>query len=141
MKRSLATTSLLAAALTLTACASVGSSTSPPPSPTLTPGPSPAVTAARATATPAASAACGLKTTFDYIVRTTEPGVPAAAQEIGNVDLGNCTPALADFAQTAGQAQGECTTIARARANRGYDVNAVPAPPLRRVLASAGPGC
>ena len=74
-------------------------------------------------------------------MRTTEPGTPAVAQAIGNVDLGNCTPALADFAKTAGQAQGECTTIARARANPGYDVNATPAPPLRRVLERAGPGC
>jgi hypothetical protein len=130
----------LAAGLALTACASASSSL-PAPNPA-TSSPSPAVAASpAAAASPATSATCKLKTTFDYIVRTAEPGTPATAQEIGNVDLGNCTPSLADFAQTAGQAQGECTTIARARANGGYDVNASPAPPLRRVLMRAGPGC
>jgi len=71
--------------------------------------------AATTPATPAA--ACKLKVTFDYLVRTTEPGLAASAQEIGNVDFIDCTPTLQDFAQTAGQAQGECTTIARASRN------------------------
>ncbi len=95
--------------------------------------------AATTPATPAA--ACKLKVTFDYLVRTTEPGLAASAQEIGNVDFSDCTPTLQDFAQTAGQAQGECTTIARASRNPGYDVNATPAPPLRRMIMRAGPGC
>jgi hypothetical protein len=142
MKRSLLAAPLLAAALA--GCASVASQAAGPAS-SSAPSPRPAATAARpsAAATHASPAAtgCALRTRFDYIVRTTEPGTQATAQEIGNVDLGNCTPALQDFAETAGQAQGECTTIARARANRGYDVNAVPAPPLRRVLERAGPGC
>jgi hypothetical protein len=120
----------LGAASALAACSSPAPSSSPPP-------------AAAPKSPPASSApgACALKTTFDYIVRTTEPGTPAIAQDIGNVDLANCTSSLSDFAATAGTAQGECTTIARARANPGYDVNASPAPPLRRVLLRAGPGC
>ena len=124
--RSLAPAALTA--LSLAACAAPGSSSSPPAAP------SPSHTVA-------AAGPCKLKTRFDYLVRTTQPGVPASALEIGNVDLANCTPALADFAATAGQAAGECTTIARARANPGYDVSAVPARPLRRVLMRAGPGC
>lgn len=87
------------------------------------------------------SASCKLKTTFDYIVRDDLPGASVQAQEIGNVDLANCTSSLADFAATAGQADGECTTIALASKNPGYDVNAVPAPPLKDVIESAGPGC
>lgn len=75
------------------------------------------------------------------MIRDTTPGLLASAQEIGNVDLGNCTPALSDFAAEAGQAQGECETIALASANPGYDANAVPARPLRKVIESAGPGC
>jgi len=140
MKRALLLAVALAAPFALAACASAASPAAPPPSPTLTSSPSPAATAAQATARPAAPA-CKLKIRFDYIVRSAEAGTPAIAQLIGNVDLGNCTPTLKDFARTAGQGPGECTTIARARANPGYDVNAVPAPPLRRVLASAGPGC
>jgi hypothetical protein len=135
MNRCLATIPLLAAALALAAC------TSPAPASQPSPAVAPAAATQSPPASPAASASCALRTTFSYIVRTTEPGQPAIAQEIGNVDLGNCTPTLSDFAQTAGQAQGECTTIARARANRGYNVNASPAPPLRKVLMRAGPGC
>jgi hypothetical protein len=133
MNRALAIISLLAASLALTAC----SSSTPSPAPKA----APAAATQAATASPSPSASCALQITFSYIVRTTEPGMPAQAQEIGNVDLGNCTPTLQDFAQTAGQGQGECTTIARAKANPGYDVNASPAPPLRRVLMYAGPGC
>jgi hypothetical protein len=120
------------AGIVLTAC---GTASSSPPAA------APAAATPRAPASTAPAAACTLKTTFNFIVRTVEPGMPASAQEIGNVDFGNCTPTLQDFTQTAGQDQGECTTIARARANRGYDVNATPAPPLRRVLMRAGPGC
>jgi hypothetical protein len=124
--------------VTLTACSSLTSS-SVPSSPA--PAATPAAATREAAASPAPSRSCALKTTFDYIVRDAEPGLPALAQVIGNVDLANCTPTLQDFAQTAGQAQGECTSIALASANPGYNVNASPAPPLRKVLMRAGPGC
>jgi hypothetical protein len=42
---------------------------------------------------------------------------------------------------TAGQASSECTTIALASDNPGYNVNAVPAAPLKDVIESVGPGC
>lgn len=92
-------------------------------------------------AAPSPSASCKLKTTFDYIERDDDPGAPALAGEIGNVDLANCTPSLSDFVAEAGQSPGECTTIALASDNPGYDVNATPAPPLKDVIMSAGPGC
>lgn len=63
------------------------------------------------------------------------------ADEIGNVDFTDCSDSLADFRQTAGQADGECTTIALASSNPGYDPDAVPAPPLKHVIEAAGPGC
>lgn len=90
---------------------------------------------------PSPAGSCKLKTTFDYIVRTVEPGSAPQAQEIGNVDLANCASALSDFAATAGQAAGECTTIALASQNPGYNADASPAPPLRHVIQAAGPGC
>jgi hypothetical protein len=107
-------------------------------------GSSPAAPPAASVSTQAAVAspgACKLKTTFDYIVRDNLPGASVQASEIGNVDLANCAPALSDFAATAGQASGECTTIALASDNPGYNVNEVPAPPLKEVIESAGPGC
>jgi hypothetical protein len=92
-------------------------------------------------AAPSASASCGLKTTFDYIVRDSGPGTAALASEIGNVDYSACASSLSTFRQEAGQAGGECTTIALASRNPGYNVSAVPAPPLKDVIMSAGPGC
>jgi hypothetical protein len=56
-------------------------------------------------------------------------------------DGADCTPTLQEFQETAGQAQGECTTIALASDNPGYNAAAFPAPPLRDVINSAGPGC
>lgn len=108
-------------------------------------GPAPAPAQAAVTHSAAVKAAapggCKLKTAFDYIVRDDLPGASVTASEIGNVDLANCTGSLSDFAATAGQASGECTTIAKASDNPGYNVNAVPAPPLKDVIESAGPGC
>lgn len=101
----------------------------------------PATVAASTAAVATPSAACTLKTTFDYIERVTEPGVQASATEIGNVDDVNCTDSLSGFRATAGQGDGECTTIALASDNPGYDANAVPAPRLKKVIESAGPGC
>ncbi|HZR53636.1 MAG TPA: hypothetical protein VFB06_29530 [Streptosporangiaceae bacterium] len=89
----------------------------------------------------ATSPSCTLKTTFDYIVRDSNPGASVMAQEIGNVDIVNCTDSLSNFTATAGQASGECTTIVKASDNPGYDVKAVPAAPLKDVIQSAGPGC
>jgi hypothetical protein len=118
----------------LTACGSPSAS-----SPAAAP-PSPAH-AAVAKAKAAPSPACKLTTTFDYIERDDDPGASVMADEIGNTDYSDCKSSLADFAATAGQASGECTTIALASSNPGYDVNEVPAPPLKDVIASAGPGC
>jgi hypothetical protein len=57
------------------------------------------------------------------------------------VDLATCTPSLDEFARTASQAQGDCTQIALASDNPGYDVNATPAPPLLKVITQVGSGC
>jgi hypothetical protein len=80
--------------------------------------------------------------TFDYIVRDDDPGASILADEIGNCDgTDGKFDVLSTFASTAGQASGECTTIALASDNPGYNVNAVPAAPLKDVIESAGPGC
>ncbi|MDQ2729681.1 MAG: hypothetical protein M3Y91_17870 [Actinomycetota bacterium] len=84
---------------------------------------------------------CTLAITFDYVERTTQPGLSPSSLEIGNVDGAHCRPSIDSFAATASQAQGACTQIALASSNPGYDPNADPAPPLRKVIEQAGPGC
>lgn len=88
------------------------------------------------------SAACKLKDQGpDYIVRDADPGASVLASEVGPVDLADCKTTLDDFPGTAGQGPGECTTIALASDNPGYNVDASPAPRLKHVIMSAGPGC
>jgi hypothetical protein len=88
-----------------------------------------------------------LKTSFDYVVRTTSSGIPATATAIGNINPATCSSSLSDFQATASQAQGDCTTIALASDNPGYEQayinasNPKPAPPLHKVIESAGSGC
>jgi len=135
IRQLLAIVALLAMAAVMAACSSGSSAASAPP----------ATSAAAAPATTAAAASASAKgctgPTFDYIERDADPGAQTLAQEIGNCDLATGQDSLATFQQTAGQAAGECTTIALASDNPGYDVNAVPAPPLKKVIESAGPGC
>jgi hypothetical protein len=132
--RLLAIVILSAATITTAACSS---STHAASTASLTsPAALPATTAAAATPAKGCTGP-----TFDYIVRDAVPGASTIAQEIGNCNVATGQDSLADFQQTAGQASGECTTIARASDNPGYDVNADPAPPLKDVIESAGPGC
>ncbi|MBR7838034.1 hypothetical protein KDL01_32475 [Actinospica durhamensis] len=98
-------------------------------------------TGAAAKPSPSAAASCSLPDNQDLIVRDDDPQASIIASEIGEVDLGNCVTELSEFQQTAGQGAGECTTIAWAKDNPGYDANSVPAPPLKDVIESAGPGC
>jgi hypothetical protein len=93
-------------------------------------------------ASPSPSAStCDLPDNQDLIERDDDPQAQILAAEFGEADLGNCTATLDTFMQEAGQAPGECTTIAWASDNPGYDVNQIPAPPLKKVIESAGPGC
>jgi hypothetical protein len=82
-----------------------------------------------------------LRLTTKYLERMTEGGLAASATQVWNANLGNCTSTLANFPQTVGIGPGECTKIALANDNPGYNVLAFPAPPLKDVIAQAGPGC
>lgn len=97
--------------------------------------------AAAATVKAAPSPSCTLPDTPTYIVRDDDPGASILASDVGNADYATCTTMLSNFAATAGQASGECTTVALASDNPGYNVNATPASPLKDVIESAGPGC
>lgn len=132
------TTRRVLAAVAVSALALGGCSSTSTPAAASAPSTA-AVTATTAAASPTGS--CALPDSQDLIERDDDPGASILASEVGEVDLANCTSTLDDFQQTAGQAAGECTTIAWAKDNPGYDVNAVPAPPLKHVIESAGPGC
>jgi len=119
------------------ACAGCGGQTVPGPT-----GSPPGSAASQTTASSVATSttACTLATTFDYVERTAETGQSPTAEEIGNVDL---APSLQEFQATHRQHRhrGECTEIALASDNPGYDVNATYLPPLKKVIDRTRPGC
>lgn len=82
----------------------------------------------------------------DVIVRVKSHGAPAVAQRLSgvwvwNVTLGKCLTSAQMVIATAPAAPGSCTWVGYVADNPGYDVNAMPAPPLRHVAASAGGSC
>lgn len=86
-------------------------------------------------------ATCNLKSQGDIIERVIVPGQPATAQQLGGVNLQNCTLAFSNLAAETSKDPGFCTQAAWLADNPGYDVNAVPAAPLKRVQAQAGAAC
>jgi hypothetical protein len=126
----------IAVAAVLAGCSASASSSSS------SSAPAGAVTTHKATTHKAKPKPCKLKVTFDYIERFVEPEAgPPTAIEIGNVNFGDCKSSLDDFAATAPTGKDDCATVALASGNPGYDVNADPAPRLKHVIESAGPGC
>lgn len=86
-------------------------------------------------------ATCNLKSAGDIIERVVTPGNPATAQQLGSVNLAQCKLAFDTLAQETSTDPGFCSQEAWAADNPNYDVNAVPAPPLRKIQAQAGAGC
>lgn len=84
---------------------------------------------------------CNLKSQGDIIERVVDPGQPATAQELGSIDLENCVTAFSEIAKETSTDPGFCSQEAWASDNPHYDVNAVPAAPLKKVQAQAGAGC
>lgn len=108
-----------------------------PPSPVAVPR----TTAALTAPTSAQPASCSLKLQGDIIERVVVPGQPATVQQLGSINLQDCTLAFNDLAAETNDDPGYCTTAAWLSDNPGYDVNAVPAPPLKKVQAQAGAAC
>jgi hypothetical protein len=68
------------------------------------------------------------------------------AQEIGggwdwNVIAKKCMTSTQMIIAGAPTEAGNCTQVALASSNPGYNPDATPAPPLKHVIAEAGPGC
>ena len=82
----------------------------------------------------------------DILVRMTTNGQPAVTQQLGgewswDTKTSTCeTPVEAVISAAAANA-GSCTEVAYAASNPGYKLTVSPAPPLKKVVASKGPGC
>lgn len=106
---------------------------------TSTPSAAPSSTSAVTTSQPPTT--CNLKSAGDIIERIVVPGQPASAQQLGSVNLQDCTLVFNDLARETSTDPGYCTTAAWLKDNPNYDVNAVPAPPLKKIQAQAGQVC
>lgn len=122
-----------AAVLALTAACS-GSSSKPAAAPD--------VAAATSTAAqPTMNATCNLPHKGDVIERIVTPGNEATAQELGDVDEINCQSTFDSLKAETPSGPGYCTQAAWLSDNPNYNVDAVPAPPLKKIQAQAGQGC
>ncbi|MFD8722369.1 hypothetical protein ACFV2H_31435 [Streptomyces sp. NPDC059629] len=79
--------------------------------------------------------------TRDIIVWVKAPGAPAYAQELGNYNLETCESTFKWLQRTSPTDAGNCTEAAWASDNRGYNVDADPAPRLKKVQMFVGPAC
>jgi hypothetical protein len=77
----------------------------------------------------------------DIIVRYITPTLPPAAQVLGAYNLGTCQSTLDSLRHTSPTDAGNCTQAAWASDNPGYNADATPAKPLRKVVEAIGPAC
>ncbi|MFE3522235.1 hypothetical protein ACFXOD_11675 [Streptomyces sp. NPDC059161] len=79
--------------------------------------------------------------TRDIIVWVKVPDVPASAQELGNYNAATCESTFTWLEQTSPKEAGDCLEAAWASDNPGYNVDAEPAPRLKKVQVAVGPAC
>ena len=81
--------------------------------------------------------------TEDLIERDVVAGQQPTALTLGDVGFisGECKATVDTLAATVADKPGYCSQLARGADNPGYSVDAVPAAPLRKVIAQAGPSC
>ena len=82
----------------------------------------------------------------DLLVRVITNGQPAVTQQFGGAwawdrATGTCDSAVQMIISAAPAAARSCSQVARAADNRGYQLSAVPAPALKKVIASKGRAC
>jgi len=102
------------------------------------PAPPAAITKSRCEARPDRSG--------DLLVRVITNGQPAVTQQLGGAwawdrATGTCDTAVQMIISAAPAAARSCSQVARAADNRGYQLSAVPAPPLKKVIAWRGRAC
>ena|ERR1700674_1529574 len=76
----------------------------------------------------------------DLLVRYITPSLSPAAQTLGSVahTASGCEPTVTFLQQTSPTGAGYCTQVALASDNPGYNVDANPAPPLKKLIAQFG---
>jgi hypothetical protein len=82
----------------------------------------------------------------DLLVRVITNGQPAVTQQLGGAwawdrATGTCDTAVQMIISAAPAAARSCSQVARAADNRGYQLSAVPAPALKKVIAWKGRAC
>jgi hypothetical protein len=82
----------------------------------------------------------------DILVRMTTNGQPAVTQQLGgawnwDAKTRRCNTAVQAVMLTASGTTGDCTQVAYAASNPGYQLTTSPAPPLKKVLVAKGPAC
>lgn len=87
----------------------------------------------------AADPSCGPN--LDIIVRYVVPGLEPSAQVLGSYKIATCQPTFETLKETSPTEAGYCTEAAWASDNPGYDADATPAAPLRKVQVAFGPAC
>jgi hypothetical protein len=117
--------------------------------------PAAAVTASPAASGPTAQAAPAAITksqcearpdrSGDLLVRVITNGQPAVTQQFGGAwawdrATGTCNTAVQMIISAAPAAR-SCSQVARAADNRGYQLSAIPAPALKKVIAWKGRAC
>jgi hypothetical protein len=135
MHRSTTATIATAALLALAGCSS---NTIPTSSATTQPATSATATTPQATPSPKPTSC---PPTRDVIVWMRIPGSPNAAELHGNYFQRTCQTTFEWVKETSGTDTGDCTEAAWASDNPGYNVDATPAPRLKKVQVSVGPGC
>ena len=114
-----------AIALSISACTSHHISGSPTPATTSGAAPS--------ASTPVA-APCNLPHFGDLIEWQRRPGRTDSARRFSDVDEAKCAPALDGWIEGMPPGPGVCYMIGWATDNPGYNVTALPAPPLKKVI-------
>ena len=127
---------LLAACGNATTTAQPASTTVQPKTvqPTATPPTTPPAPAATPTG-------CPLPNDVEYIERDTVPRLPTSAIRLGSVYVTLCKTTVDALPLISPLGEGYCTQLALASDNPGYDENATPAAPLRKVVAQVGGSC
>ena len=85
------------------------------------------------------SGPCNLQpTSRDLIIWERRPRIQDSAVEVGDVDGVNCKPTLDTWPASEPTGPGYCSKIAWASDNPGYDADARPASPLKKVIDEVG---
>jgi hypothetical protein len=81
---------------------------------------------------------CDMPTTRDLIIWERRPQILDSAYEVGDADLSQCKPTVDTWPAGEPTGSGYCSKIAWASDNPGYDTDARPAPPLKKVIEEVG---